>query len=66
VLSFVNHRRDPAGWAAPLGVSREAIDVHLASDVIDLHIDSFLVAHLPLRPDQASRTPIFSAKADRS
>jgi membrane dipeptidase len=42
VLSFVDHRSDPGAWAASLGVSREAIDVYLASDVIDLHIDSFI------------------------
>jgi len=34
--------RDPAAWARALGVSREAIDVYLASDVIDLHVDTFI------------------------
>jgi len=41
-LTFVDHRQDPAAWATALGVSREAIDLYLASDVIDLHIDSFI------------------------
>ena len=41
-LAFEDHRRDPAGWARGLGVSREAIDLYLGSDVIDLHIDSFI------------------------
>ena len=41
-LSFVDHRADPAGWAGSLGISREAVDLYLASDVIDLHIDSFI------------------------
>ena len=41
-LDYVDHRADQAGWARALGVSREAIDVYLASDVIDLHIDSFI------------------------
>lgn len=34
--------RDAAAWARELGISREAIELYLASDVIDLHIDSFL------------------------
>jgi membrane dipeptidase len=35
-------RDDPAGWARRLGVSREAIDLVAASDVIDLHVESFI------------------------
>lgn len=42
MLSFTDHRADPAGWAASLGISKEAIDVYLDSDVLDLHIDSFI------------------------
>ena len=34
----------PAEWARQLGVSRHAIDLYLSSDVIDLHIDSFIWA----------------------
>ncbi|MFO0550337.1 MAG: membrane dipeptidase [Polyangiaceae bacterium] len=41
-LEYEDHRRDPARWAESLGVSREAVDVYLASDVLDLHIDSFI------------------------
>ncbi len=41
-LSFVDHRSDPAAWARELGISREAVELYLASDVIDLHIDSFI------------------------
>jgi membrane dipeptidase len=41
-LDFIDHRRDPAAWAKALGVSREAIELYLASDVIDLHIDAFI------------------------
>lgn len=37
-----NPERDRDEWARSLGISREAIDVYLASDVIDLHIDSFI------------------------
>jgi membrane dipeptidase len=41
-LAWRDHRRDPEGWARALGVSREAIELYLASDVIDLHVDSFI------------------------
>jgi membrane dipeptidase len=40
--AYVDHARDPAGWAERLGISREAIAIYLASEVIDLHIDSFI------------------------
>ena len=33
---------DAAAWAAQLGISREAIDLYLASEVVDLHVDSFI------------------------
>jgi membrane dipeptidase len=42
VLGVLDHRRDPAAWAAQLGISREAIEIYLAADVIDLHVDSFI------------------------
>jgi membrane dipeptidase len=42
LLSFTDHRADPAAWARELAISREAIELYLASDVIDLHIDSFI------------------------
>jgi membrane dipeptidase len=41
-LDFVDHRSDPSAWAKELDISREAIDLYLASDVIDLHIDGFI------------------------
>ncbi|NUO51745.1 MAG: hypothetical protein HOV80_23075 [Polyangiaceae bacterium] len=41
-LTFVDHREDPARWAQGLSISREAVDVYLDADVIDLHIDSFI------------------------
>jgi membrane dipeptidase len=41
-LDYVDHRSDPAAWAQELGISREAVEIHLASDVIDLHLDSFI------------------------
>ena len=36
------NRHDPAGWAKDLGISLEAVELYLASDVIDLHLDSFI------------------------
>lgn len=34
--------RDPEAWAKTLSVSREAIELYQAADVIDLHVDSFI------------------------
>jgi membrane dipeptidase len=36
----VDHREDPGAWARELGVSREAVELNLGSDVIDLHVDA--------------------------
>jgi membrane dipeptidase len=41
-ITYTDHRQDPGAWAKSLGISREAIDIYLASEVIDLHIDSFI------------------------
>jgi membrane dipeptidase len=41
-LDYVDHRGDPAAWARALGISREAVDLYLACDVIDLHLDTFI------------------------
>lgn len=41
-VSYTDHRRDPGAWAADLGISREAVELYLDSDVIDLHVDSFI------------------------
>ncbi len=41
-VEFEDHRADPGAWAKALGVSRAAIDLYLASDVLDLHVDSFI------------------------
>ena len=35
-------RVDAATWASALGISREAVELYLASDVIDLHVDTFI------------------------
>lgn len=38
--------RDPAqdkdAWARELGISREAIDIYLGSDVLDLHVETYI------------------------
>jgi len=41
-LDFTDHRADPAGWARDLGISTEAVELYLDSDVLDLHVDSFI------------------------
>jgi membrane dipeptidase len=41
-LTFTDHRIDPGAWARELGISSEAVACYLASDVVDLHIDSFI------------------------
>jgi membrane dipeptidase len=41
-LAYTDHRADPQAWAHALRISRAAIDLYLASDVIDLHLDSFI------------------------
>ena len=41
-LDYEDPRLDPGARARSLGVSREAMDILLASDVIDLHVDTFI------------------------
>lgn len=41
-LDFCNYRNYPALWAKRIGVSRDAVDLYLESDVIDLHTDTYL------------------------
>jgi membrane dipeptidase len=41
-IEFEDYRNDPGRWASQLGVSREAVELYLASEVIDLHLDSFI------------------------
>jgi membrane dipeptidase len=42
MLAYTDHRLDPAAWAAELQISTEAVELYLASDVVDLHVDSFI------------------------
>ncbi len=41
-LAYVDHTQDLDAWARSLSISREAVELYSASDVIDLHIDSFI------------------------
>ncbi len=41
-MEFVDRRSDPEGWAKELGISREAAELYATSDVVDLHLDSFI------------------------
>jgi membrane dipeptidase len=41
-LAFTDHRAAPDAWASALGISRAAIDLYLAAQPIDLHVDSFI------------------------
>lgn len=36
------HARDAGSWSRELGISREAVELYLASEVVDLHLDSFI------------------------
>lgn len=45
-LAYADHRADPAAWARSLGIAREAVELYLAGDVIDLHTDSFMWTRL--------------------
>src|SRR6266480_6736565 len=41
-LSYRDYRADPASWARALGMPREAVDLYLSCDVIDLQAVSFV------------------------
>lgn len=45
-LDYLDRRSDPSGWAKDLGISREAVDLYLGSDVIDLHMETFNVVRM--------------------
>ena len=45
-VEFQDPRNDPAAYARRLGISVEAVELYLASDVIDLHLDSFIWTRL--------------------
>jgi membrane dipeptidase len=42
----IDAQRDPQARANALGISREAVELHATSDVIDLHLDSFIWTRL--------------------
>ncbi len=41
-LTWRDRSTDPDAWARELGISREAIDIYRESDVLDLHLDTFI------------------------
>lgn len=41
-LSYRDHREDPGAWARELDISREAVELYLDSEVVDLHLDLFI------------------------
>ncbi len=41
-MRAIDRRADPSGWARALKVPREAVELYLDCDVIDLHVDSFI------------------------
>ena len=41
-LAFTDPRRDLTAWANRLAISKEAVEIYAASDVIDLHLDTFI------------------------
>ncbi|MCG8588243.1 MAG: dipeptidase [Proteobacteria bacterium] len=46
VLEYRDWSRDPAAIAGRLGISREAMELYLASEIVDLHVDSFIWTRL--------------------
>ncbi len=41
-MQLIDRRSDPEEWARDLGISRAAVELYAASEVVDLHIDSFI------------------------
>lgn len=41
-MSYADLSLDRDAWAQSLGITREAIDIYMASDVIDLHVETFI------------------------
>jgi membrane dipeptidase len=58
-MRAIDRRADPAAWARELSVAREAVEIYLASEVIDLHIDSF-IWHRVVGYDLLQKNPPFT------
>lgn len=41
-ISYADRRQDFDAWAKSLGISREAVEIYASSEVVDLHIDTFI------------------------
>ena len=60
--AWIDHRQDPESWAKSLGISRAAVDLYLASEVIDLHLDSFIWRRILGRVVTRRRDPWFPVR----
>lgn len=59
----MDHRADPQAWATSLGISREAVDLYLDSEVVDLHNDLYVPARLiGFNVHKRHRPGVFGAK----
>jgi membrane dipeptidase len=45
-LEYRDHRADPRAWADELRIPREAVELYFSTEVIDLHVVSFLWTRL--------------------
>ena len=68
-LGWVDHRADPAAWAASLGVSAEAVALVLDGDFLDLHVDMEVPIRLygydpSVRRDPTATPPRFFGHTD--
>ena len=63
-----NVSNNPEGWARALGVSREAVDLCASSEIVDLHVDSFIWSRVfgyrLAGPNRSIPTTVFLGQAD--
>ncbi len=45
-LEYAGRGKDPRSWARELRISQEAVELYLTSEVVDLHLDSFIWSRL--------------------
>jgi membrane dipeptidase len=54
-LAYRDHRADPEAWARELGIPREAVDLYLSCEVVDLLTPSFVWTQVLPRYDMTKR-----------
>lgn len=67
VVSSGSDALDPVSWAERLGISREAVELYLASEVIDLHVDSLIWQRMlgyDVSAEHANRIGMFLGQVD--